>query len=310
MTSSAPAAAPTIVCFGETLIDLLPTGKRIGGAPLNVAYHAQRLGATSAIISRVGSDELGNDILAFLQNNNLDGIALPIDEGLSTGTVGVTFSNRETPQYEIHSPVAWDCIDVSEAAKTAVSAAHALVFGSLAARSAHNMNSLHTLLLIARVRVLDVNLRVPFFTEEKIRELLSLTDIVKVNDEEIRLIGSWYGWSGGEKDLVRQLFQTLNLQAVVLTRGSKGAAMMDKSGYYEHPGISVEVVDSIGAGDAFLAAFLTKYLSKDKPGNCLSYACAVGAYVATQTGGTPEYDPEDITDILRQSQQSSEEPTI
>lgn len=306
MTSSAPAAAPVhtstpppaIVCFGETLIDLLPTGKRIGGAPLNVTYHAKRLGATSAIISRVGRDELGKDILAFLRSNELDAIPVPIDEELSTGTVGVTFRNRETPEYEIHAPVAWDRIGVSEEAKTAVSMAHALVFGSLAARSETNLNSLHTLLFLSRVRVLDVNLRAPFYTEELIRELLRHADIVKVNDEEIKLIGGWYGWSGDDKVLLNKMLQTLGLQAVVLTRGKNGAALLDQSGYYEHPGISVEVADSIGAGDAFLAAFLTRYLGNDGPENSLAYACSVGAYVASQTGGTPDYRPEDLTELL------------
>ncbi|MBC6993907.1 carbohydrate kinase [Neolewinella lacunae] len=302
MTSTAPATAPlydrpafpAIVCFGETLIDLMPTAKRIGGAPLNVAYHVQRLGGRSAIISRVGRDELGKDILAFIREHGLDALPVPVDEVLETGTVGVTFRNRETPEYTIHGPVAWDQIGISEETKTAVSMAQALVFGSLAARSETNLSHLRTLLFLARVRVMDVNLRAPFFNEKTVRELLGHADLVKVNEEELRVIGAWCGWWGDDRELLGKMLEKFGLGAVVLTRGGKGATLLDHSGYYEHPGIAVEVADSIGAGDAFLAAFLIRYLGGEGPAVSLAYACRVGAYVASQTGGTPNYSLKDL----------------
>lgn len=297
--SKATATPPRIVCFGEVLFDLLPTGKRIGGAPLNVAYHASCLGAKSAIVSRVGADELGKTILRFLRDHQLDTIPVATDEELPTGTVGVVFKNQESPEYEIHGPVAWDRIVVDTPAKTTASQADALVFGSLAGRSMSNIDNLHILLPLVRVRVLDVNLRVPFYSEASIRQLLQVADIVKVNDQEIALIGQWFGWKGDEKKILHIMHQVLGLHAVVLTRGAEGAALIDQSGYYEHPGFAVKVTDTIGAGDAFLAALLTKYLGGDGPENSLAFACSVGAFVATRSGSTPTYQLQEIEELVK-----------
>ena len=298
MTSPAPASAPKIVCFGETLFDLLPGGKQIGGAPLNVAYHFQQLGGQSAIVSRVGRDELGSGLASFVRENELDGVALQTDPTLTTGTVAVTFQNPTTPNYKIVSPVAWDRIDANEEARRAVSAADAIVFGSLAARTPHNLESLFVLLLSCKVRVLDVNLRAPFFTRSQVEALMRHADVVKVNDEEIRLIGEWYGWSGTDEELLRQLYDSLDLKAAILTRGKNGAALVDTTGLHEHPGFKVTVADTIGAGDSFLAAFLYQYLVGVPPVKCLAYGGAVGALVAGKTGGTPAYSPSEIQAFL------------
>lgn len=308
MTSTAPASAPKptnapkIVCFGETLFDLLPDGKHIGGAPLNVAYHVNKLGGQGAIISRIGNDELGQELTQFVGKHGLDSIALQTDDELATGTVPVTFLDQNTPSYEIVSPVAWDRIEANDEARSAASGADAIVFGSLATRSAQNLESLSILLLSSGVRVLDVNLRAPFFEAAKVLELLRHADIVKVNDEEIRLIGEWHGWSGTDEELLHQLHRHLNLKAAVLTRGKHGAALVDDNGFYEHPGFHIIVADTIGAGDSFLAAFITKYLVGVPPTDCLAYAGAVGALVAGKTGGTPAYTTTDVLAVLKNTE--------
>ncbi|SEQ24517.1 carbohydrate kinase family protein [Neolewinella agarilytica] len=298
MTSIAPAVAPKIVCFGETLFDLLPEGKQIGGAPLNVAYHFHQLGGLSSIVSRVGRDALGAELIQFVRENGLDSVALQKDDDLETGTVPVTFLNSLTPTYEIVSPVAWDQIEVNDAARRAVSSADAMVFGSLATRTSQNLKSLSSLLIDVKVRVLDVNLRAPFFTQSQIEALMRQADIVKVNDEEIHLIGKWYNWSGTDEELLRELYESLELKAAILTRGKNGAALMDSTGLHEHPGFKVTVADTIGAGDSFLAAFLYQYLRGVVPQRCLAYAGAVGALVASKTGGTPTYNESEVQAFL------------
>lgn len=287
-----------IVCFGEVLWDLLPTGKIAGGAPMNVAVHANQLGLNTTIISAVGDDELGEGITSFLSSRGLSVENVQKNE-YQTGIVEVTLDAKGSPSYEIIEPVAWDFIRFTETAKIAIKEANALVFGSLALRNEVSKNTLLELQVEAKLKVLDINLRKPFYTPELVDELFKVADIVKVNDEELEMICAWYGQSGNETDNAKFLKERYQLKGIIVTRGGNGAFFVDEDNEMaEHQGFRVTVSDTIGSGDSFLASFITKWLNGETPAEALKFACAVGAFVATQKGATPIISDEDIRLII------------
>lgn len=279
----------TIVCFGEILWDLLPSGKIAGGAPMNVAYHAKIFGLQSQIISSVGMDDLGNDILSFLNDKGIPTNLVQRDYTLPTGTVNVNIDEIGTPTYEIIQPVAWDNIHSDESAKQAVKDAGTIVFGSLACRSERTRKTLMELLEIAKVKVFDVNLRQPFFSKDCIETMLPLATIVKVNDEELEILSTWFDARGNEVEKMKYLKKKFKLDALIVTKGANGAAFLNEHNHYIHSGFKVQVQDTIGSGDAFLGAFLNKSLGEASAEECLETACAAGAMVATKKGATPDY---------------------
>lgn len=289
---------PTIICFGEVLWDVLPDKRIAGGAPMNVAFHVNQFGMQSKMISCVGDDELGKELLRFLEDKGVSTSLIQTDPTFPTGTVNVILDNGGSPSYEIVNPVAWDYIRADDKAKDAVKAADALVFGSLACRTERNKRTLFEYLELAPIRVLDVNLRAPFYSQPLIESLLARADIVKMNDEELALIGGWQRAEGGERAQLEAIQKKFKIDVLILTRGKNGAACLDGEGFYEHPGFPVKVQDTIGSGDSFLASFLSKHLSGQSPAECLAFAGAVGALVATRAGGTPEITADDIQAIM------------
>ncbi len=285
---------PSIICFGEVLWDMLPSGKVAGGAPMNVAHHARQLGAQSTMISSVGQDSLGDDLIDFLGEKKI-GIALvQRSETLPTSVVKVHLDEKGSASYEIVEGVAWDDIQITEPMKTAVQQADILVFGSLVTRGERSKACLEELLQRARLRVFDVNLREPFFSSASISALLEQADIVKTNDDELELLAEWFDQSPDMPSMTQYLIDRFGLQKVIVTRGSKGAACRDQAGWHEHPGYPVTVKDTVGSGDSFLAGFLTSMLFGKSTLDCLDFGCAVGALVATHSGGTPEISPERV----------------
>ena len=293
--------SPTLFCFGEVLWDLLPTGKIAGGAPMNVAFQANQLGLSAKMVSRVGADDWGAELLDFLNDKGVSTQFVQTDSQHPTGLVNVTLDSKGSPAYEIVQPSAWDFIASDPALHDAVAAADALVFGSLACRSDRTQSTLLELLDVAALRVFDVNLRRPFFSQNLLDTLLSKADIVKLNDEELAIIAAWHGAVGGETEQMQFLKKKYALDMLVLTKGPQGAACLDDAGYHTHPGFSVKVHDTIGSGDAFLAAFLSKMLAGDDSPECLAFACAVGALVATKQGGTPDIGAAEIQDFIRKN---------
>lgn len=265
---------------------------------MNVAFHANQFGMESKMISCVGDDELGKELIRFLENKGVSTSLIQTDPTFPTGTVNVILDNGGSPSYEIVSPVAWDYIRADDKTKDVVRSADALAFGSLACRTERNKRTLFEYLEVAPVRVLDVNLRAPFYSRPLIESLLARADIVKMNDEEIALIAGWQRARGNEKAQMSFLRDAFGLDVLILTRGKNGAACLDESGFHEHPGFPVTVKDTIGSGDSFLAAFLSKYLKGADTRECLAFAGAVGALVATRAGGTPEITAGDIQAIM------------
>jgi len=278
---------PTVICFGEILWDLLPSGKVAGGAPMNVAFQLKQLGVSVGMISRVGKDDLGDEILRFLQEKKVPTDFVQRDQTHPTGTVKVEWDKKGHPVYEIVPTVAWDFIEADHQAIEAVKNAQVMVFGSLVSRCETSKNALLTLMENARLRVLDVNLRKPFFSKDLLVELLQKAQIVKMNDDELAIISTWLGFAGEEEQQMSRVKSHFQLDLLIVTRGEKGALTLGATGLCRHPGCCIEVADTIGSGDAFLAGYLSKFLSKNTPDECLDFACRMGAFVATQRGGTP-----------------------
>ncbi|MDC3399866.1 carbohydrate kinase [Schleiferiaceae bacterium] len=283
-----------IVCFGEILWDLLPTGNVAGGAPMNVAYHANQLGTTAQMVSKIGKDELGKELLGFLNKKGVDTSLVQSDSTYPTGTVNVTLDSMGSPSYEIMAPVAWDYINANTTNKAAVQNADAFVFGSLAARNLRTRDTLFELLELTKLKVFDVNLRSPFYSKPLVIKFLQHADIVKMNDEELEVIGNWLDINETEQNTALQVKKHFGLQQLLVTRGAKGAWLFNKDEMINSKGIEIQVQDTIGSGDSFLAAYLSKYLLGELPEKCLQFASATGAYVATQSGGTPGFTEDQI----------------
>jgi fructokinase len=278
---------PTIVCFGEVLWDMLPTGKLAGGAPMNVAYHLNHLGANARLVSRVGNDALGVELMGFLTEKGVSTDFVQIDNVLATGIVDVILDEKGSPSYKIIQPVAWDNISMTSEIKEAVSEADAFVFGSLICRNAASKQTLLELLDLSKRAVFDVNLRQPFYSKDTIQPLLEKANIVKMNEEELTIISKWYGAETDFLQQIKDLQQRFDIATLIVSHGSKGAYCFENGVLYFEKALEIVVKDTIGSGDAFLAGFLSEKLNGKSPQECLKKACALGAYVATQAGATP-----------------------
>lgn len=285
---------PAIFCFGEILWDVLPDKQLPGGAPMNVAYNLNRLGIYTGIISRIGNDDLGHQLVNFLQEKDIPTQYIQTDHQQPTSTVQATIDEKEGMKYDIVMPVAWDFIQTDEDILQLVSASEALVFGSLAARSETSRNSLLTLLKQPVKKVFDINLRQPHYTLAFVDELMGQSDILKLNEHELALLADFYGWSGTEEEHLQSLDERFNPELILLTCGEHGAMAHFDGKIHSHKGFKVDVADTIGSGDAFLAGFLSQYLRGAAIPESLVFASALGGFVASKSGACTEYTVEDI----------------
>ena len=288
-------------CFGEMLWDVLPTGKQPGGAPLNVAVHLHNFGLDAQLISRVGHDDLGSELVAFVESTGLCTGYVQWAETHLTGVVKANVSESKEVTYQIVKPVAWDYIRYDAALAELVETADAFVFGSLAARLSPSRETLYRLLEHARFKVFDVNMRPPHYTREVITYLLQHSDLVKMNHHELAEITGWFGVCSDEETALRWLADRFQLQAVCVTKGAEGAALWIDQQHYRSPGITVQVQDAIGSGDAFLAALLRGWLTGEPPGQNLAFACAAGSLVAAHRGATPVISAEQVSALVSSS---------
>ena len=288
-----------IICFGEVLYDVFPTHRKIGGAPLNVALRLASLGINAQIISRVGNDEIGKELVAFIQANNVSTDTIQIDETYSTGEVQVQLDNKESASYTINYPVAWDEIEVTPEAKNVVKNADALVFGSLVCRDETSYNTLLSLIKIAKYKIFDVNLRAPFYTKELLINLMKQSDFIKFNDDELYEISKYLNspFHSLEQNILFIAEQT-KAKSICVTKGSHGAALYYKGKMYYNSGYKIEVADTVGAGDSFLAGLLSKLLTSDEPQKAIDFACALGALVASNEGANPIITKDEIAKFM------------
>ena len=248
---------PSIVCFGEVLWDVLPSGKVAGGAPMNVAYQSKSLGCEVQMISAIGNDDLGKELIAFLNKKGIPTNLIQTNYTFPTSTVQVTLNEKGSASYEIVKPVAWDFIYPDEVRIAAIEHADILLFGSLICREEYSRKTLFELIDKAQKTVFDVNLRAPFYSQPLLESLLEKADVVKVNDEELDIITGWYGLEkdiAGQMEFVREKFK---IETLVMTKGKHGAFCLHNNELTTQKSFPVEVQDTVGAGDAFLAAFIT-----------------------------------------------------
>ncbi|MBW3129208.1 carbohydrate kinase family protein [Hymenobacter profundi] len=291
----------TVICFGEVLWDILPTGQQPGGAPFNVAVHLHQLGQPVQLISRVGDDELGRELLAFIKSKGLSTAHVQQSHTHLTGVVKANVDDAHEVVYKIVQPVAWDYIQYETELADLVAGADMLVYGSLAARQEDSRETLYRLLEKARFRVFDVNLRPPHYTPETTLHLLSKANLVKLNHHELAEVMQWLGQETRQDraDAMQWLAMHYQLQAVCVTCGAEGALLYTGGQLYRAPGLPVTVRDTIGSGDAFLAALLKGWLAGDEPATMLRFACAAGALVATFQGATPAIGEADVAALLK-----------
>jgi fructokinase len=291
-------SAHAVICFGEILWDFLPTGPVPGGAPMNVAYHLNKLGTKAALISRVGNDQWGRSLTSILQTSNISSDLVQVDDDLPTGRVNATLGEHNEVSYEILGPVAWDNIAWEQELADAVAAARYFVFGSLASRMETSRNTLFKLLEAATYKVVDINLRSPHFSPALVQSLLGQADFVKLNQAELELITSWLGNYRLDADRIKAIQDTFNVERIVVTLGGEGAIFQADGHAYTHPGFKVKVADTVGSGDAFLASLLHHLLNGAGPAEALRSACALGAFIAGRTGPCPPYEVREMQELM------------
>ena len=303
-----------ILGVGELLWDMLPEGMRLGGAPANFAVMAGRLGNHTAILSRIGRDELGRKAVERLDPLPADTSFIEVDPAHETGRVTVGFEGGQ-PHYTIQEPVAWDFLELTDRWVQLAERADAICFGSLAQRSAQSRQTIQTLVAESSascVRIFDVNLRAPFYTSEAIQESLELATVLKMNDNEAPELLELLGMPAlpdlpaqaasapvplqltvERRGLIRRgadwlLEEFPSLQMVAVTRGASGSLLVTRDEWHVHPGFPVRVADTIGAGDAFAAA-MTHYLLRGADLPTLNEAGnRWGAWMASQSGAMPQ----------------------
>ncbi|HEX2607797.1 MAG TPA: carbohydrate kinase [Flavisolibacter sp.] len=287
------------VCFGEVLWDLLPTGAQPGGAPMNVAYHLQKCGLPTAMISRVGQDERGEQLLQVLQRNGVTTEFVQVDTHHQTGIVHATPGSQHEMSYEIVAPVAWDFIEADAKSLEIVSTADYFICGSLAARSSVSHQSLLQYLEAARKKIIDINLRPPHYTRELVSYLLKQASIAKLNDHELTLMASWFDGPSASSDQVKWLQDHFTIPLILITLGSKGAMVCQEGKIITHPGFPAVVADTVGSGDSFLAAFISKLQKGSSLSESLKFANAMGAFIASKKGACPAYELEEVGAIAQ-----------
>ncbi|MDR3651765.1 MAG: carbohydrate kinase [Paludibacter sp.] len=278
-----------IVGIGEILWDVFPKGKVLGGAPANFAYHVSQFGFEGYAVSAIGNDDLGHEIIENLSKKDLK---YQIETTpFETGTVQVTLDEKGIPQYEICENVAWDNIPFTPEMEALARKTQTVCFGSLAQRSSVSRSAINRFLDCVpetALKIFDINLRQHFYTLELIEHALDRCNILKINDDEILIVGKLFGWeSKSELEICNQLLHNCDLEIVVLTKGTQGSYVVTRNETSFKPTPLVEVADTVGAGDSFTAAFVSALLRSQGIGDAHQLAVDVSAFVCTQHGAMP-----------------------
>lgn len=283
-----------VVCFGEVLWDIMPTGDVPGGAPMNVAYHLNKLGKNPALITKIGIDDKGKELVDIFSSSGVCTDFFQLDYQYETGKVFANPNEHNEVVYDIVKPSAWDFIAWEDVFTNLVSDAEYFVFGSLAARNKESKNTLLKLLEVAKIKVLDINLRAPHYNRRIVEELLKKADFVKMNLAELELITGWFSNHTSTEDRMKSVREKFKIENMVVTMGGDGALLYMNGNISRHNGFKVNVVDTVGSGDAFLAGLLCKLLENTSSNDALTFASGLGALIATKRGACPQYDPEEI----------------
>lgn len=287
-----------ICCFGEILWDLFPEGKKLGGAPFNVASSLKGLGADVEFISRIGQDNLGDEILMQIANQGISTDYIQIDPIHPTGKVEVSLDAKGAAAYTIEEDAAWDFIESNEKSLKLVQNSKAFVFGSLIARGA-SFNALKIFLKHASFSVFDLNLRPPFYSDLLLIELMEHAQMLKFNDEELyhvaEILNSPYHSMDQHIEFIAKQTQA---EIICVTKGMFGAVLYYKKQWIYNSGFKVKVVDTVGAGDSFLGTLIHGLIANDTPVNSLNRACAMGALVAGSAGANPNISEKELMQFM------------
>lgn len=279
----------TIVGIGEILWDIFPGRKALGGAPTNFAYHCRQLGHRSYAVSAIGTDPLGEEMRTLL-----DGLDLEVKlqtNAFPTGTVQIMLDESGVPTYTITEQVAWDHLTWSPELEQLAQRTDAACFGSLAQRSAESADTIHHFLQSmpqGSMRVFDINLRLHYYTEEVLRQSLELATVLKLNDEELPVLASLFALPAEDAAACQQLREDFALDMVILTRGGSGAHIYHSGGSVFYPSARISVVDTVGAGDSFTAAFVSAQLAGLGLVESVARATELAAHVCQSAGAMPE----------------------
>ncbi|ATA89830.1 fructokinase [Capnocytophaga stomatis] len=279
-----------VVGLGEILWDVFPERKVMGGAPANFAYHASQFGLNGHIVSAIGNDVLGKTILENLNEKKLNHLLEEVP--YPTGTIQISLSGEGIPQYEICENVAWDNIPFTEETKKLAEKTQTVCFGSLAQRSETSRSTIQKFLQAMpsdSLKVFDINLRLDYYTKEIIHQSLELSNILKLNDEEIIIIANLFNMEGTEREVCEQLLERYNLKVLILTKGASGSYIFTPSQLSFLPSPKINVVDTVGAGDSFTASFIAAYLKGKPISKAHRLAVEISAYVCQQHGAMPKF---------------------
>lgn len=278
-----------VVGLGEALWDVLPNGKKLGGAPANFAYHAAQFGLDTLAVSALGEDALADETIAAIEQHNLNYLMPRVD--FPTGTVQVTLDAEGVPSFDIKRDVAWDNIPLTEEIKAVARNCKAVCFGSLAQRSPVSQHTIQQFLDLTPddcMRIFDINLRQQFYTKEVIEDSLRRCNVLKINDEELVIIGRMFGYPGLDiQDKCWLILGKYNLDMLVLTCGVNGSYVFRPGEMSFQATPSVEVADTVGAGDSFTGSFTAMMLKGNAMSDAHRTAVNVSAFVCTQEGAMP-----------------------
>lgn len=281
---------PVVVGIGELLWDILPSGRTVGGAPVNFVYHATQAGAEGHAITAVGNDASGTEILHELDKKNIRYLAAR--NAHPTGTVQVML-NQGSPSYSITEKVAWDYLELSADTIDLAERADAVCFGTLAQRLPVSRETVQTLMSFGSeeaYRIFDMNIRSHYYSKEIIRDSLKLSNVVKMNVQELMLLCDLLDIKGTEEDVAHWLLYRYPMRIVIITAGSSHSTVYTKNGCSRIPTPAVSVVDEVGAGDAFTGSFITRLLLGESVEEAHRAAVGTAAFVCTRAGAWPEYE--------------------
>ncbi len=283
--------------IGELLWDILPGGKELGGAPANFAWHVHALGMTGLVVSCVGDDDEGREIVARLDALGCRHDLVSVDPLHPTGRSTVSLDDSGVPSFRVHENVAWDFIPFTPLLSRIAEKVDAVNFGTLGQRCPVSRETTRSFLARTRpdaIRLFDLNLRPPHYTREVIEASLALATVLKLNTGELSVLSRMFGWPDDEFERLRRLADTFGLGLIALTRGERGSVLYASGRVSVHEGFRTRVVDTVGAGDAFAAALVVGMLRGSDIDVINDHANRVASYVCSKRGATPE-----LPDALR-----------
>ncbi|MBN1542483.1 carbohydrate kinase [candidate division KSB1 bacterium] len=286
-----------IAGLGEILWDIYDDKKFLGGAPTNFAAHVNQAGQYGLVLSRIGNDRLGDQLMHELISRNLDVSGIQIDPEKPTGTVRVTLDNAGQPTFVCTADVAFDAMQFEKSWATIAGQVDAVLFGTLAQRQDASRQAIHSFLRAAgkALKVYDVNLRGwSDETDKIVKASLTLADLIKLNGDELQILKTAFGSDENDEMFCRQLLDIYSIRLAAVTYGAKGCCLVTGDRTVRHPGFSVKAIDTTGSGDAFAAGMIIQYLQGADLETIAEFGNRLGAFVATRKGAVPEWSLEEV----------------